>query len=568
LNADSHLDRALSAAHPAGGDGGIGCDAKGSRMKLNSLAGAAFGAVALAVLGFNPSVQAQTTALTYQGRLNSGGVPANGVYDLQFTLYDAGLGGNPVGSPVALAAVSVTNGLFTVALDFGSGVFTGAALWLEVGVRPTGNGSFVILAPRQGVTASPYALYAPTAGTARFVSLSAVTNFAIPPGSVSSTNVVAYSLVASNLDTPTWLGWLAGNFGAYSNWNRFGTANTSSRIRNNQAFTVLVLGDGNTLDGLPVGFYSNLTQTFGLSGILCSPVQFPNSFLPSSVLTPINYIAGNPWPGVGFNSGGCLGSGNAIWFCYYMQLTNSGAYAGVQSGFPFPSDNWEVDYVATTNGGPFLIETNAGNGWGTVASLTGYAAQETGVAFHWTNSAGLVPGTMQIMLTNTASGTNNWVGVAWNNSTVAGGVRMMVQGAQSSSEIFLRQVPERVRAPIYASWDPSLVLLCFPITWTSVNWGPDYLATVQFIRTNTPNADLVLCSEVINDTPATPWTAIQICRTNGPHCSYFDSYGMLSITNIGNGRGLFSTDGGHMTGAGYAVFSQLLWDFLDLTESH
>src|SRR5208283_5445299 len=114
-------------------------------MKQNCLTGA----VALAVLGFHFCLNAQSTALTYQGRLNSGGTPANGVYDLQFTLYDAGLGGNPVGNPVAVAALAVTNGLFTVALDFGSGAFTGAARWLEVAVRPTGNGSFVTLAPRQ-----------------------------------------------------------------------------------------------------------------------------------------------------------------------------------------------------------------------------------------------------------------------------------------------------------------------------------------------------------------------------------------------------------------------------------
>src|SRR5262249_10603181 len=32
----------------------------------------------------------QTTAFTYQGRLNDGGNPANGSYDLQFSLYDGG----------------------------------------------------------------------------------------------------------------------------------------------------------------------------------------------------------------------------------------------------------------------------------------------------------------------------------------------------------------------------------------------------------------------------------------------------------------------------------------------
>src|SRR5437870_7471033 len=34
------------------------------------------------------TIHAQTTAFTYQGKLTDGGAPANGTYDLQFTLFD------------------------------------------------------------------------------------------------------------------------------------------------------------------------------------------------------------------------------------------------------------------------------------------------------------------------------------------------------------------------------------------------------------------------------------------------------------------------------------------------
>ena len=51
--------------------------------------------------------------------------------------------------------------LFTVEVDFGSGIFTGAAYWLEVAVRPAGTGAYTALLPRQKITPAPYALALP-----------------------------------------------------------------------------------------------------------------------------------------------------------------------------------------------------------------------------------------------------------------------------------------------------------------------------------------------------------------------------------------------------------------------
>ena len=44
------------------------------------------------------SAEAQGTAFTYQGRLNTNAVPANGFYDFQFSLSNAPSGGVQVGS--------------------------------------------------------------------------------------------------------------------------------------------------------------------------------------------------------------------------------------------------------------------------------------------------------------------------------------------------------------------------------------------------------------------------------------------------------------------------------------
>ncbi len=77
---------------------------------------------------------AQGTAFTYHGRLNDGANPANGSYDLRFTLYDMDTGGSQQGPTLTNSTTAISNGLFTVTLDFGS-VFPGAARYLEIAVR-------------------------------------------------------------------------------------------------------------------------------------------------------------------------------------------------------------------------------------------------------------------------------------------------------------------------------------------------------------------------------------------------------------------------------------------------
>src|SRR6266478_4868079 len=96
----------------------------------------------LAIL--NPQLStlcAQGTAFTYQGRLNDGGAPANGKYDLLFTIYDLPTGSSAFANQTN-SAVAISNGLFTVTLDFGPGIFTGPERWLEIAVRTNGGGSY------------------------------------------------------------------------------------------------------------------------------------------------------------------------------------------------------------------------------------------------------------------------------------------------------------------------------------------------------------------------------------------------------------------------------------------
>jgi len=108
------------------------------------------------------TAHAQGTAFTYQGRLNDGGTPATGLYDLRFALFDASAAGNQAGGSVTNFSTAVTNGLFTVSLNFGS-VFTGTNYWLDIRVRTNGAGTFTGLTSRQAVTPTPYAIFAITA---------------------------------------------------------------------------------------------------------------------------------------------------------------------------------------------------------------------------------------------------------------------------------------------------------------------------------------------------------------------------------------------------------------------
>ena len=128
-----------------------------SKLKLDGLF--------LALLYAANLARGQGTAFTYQGRLEDNGSPATGIYDLQFTVYDLDTGGAIVAGPVTNSPVAVSNGLFTVKLDFGAGIFVGPARWLELGVRPEVTGTFAILSPRQSLTASPYAIFAGTSAS-------------------------------------------------------------------------------------------------------------------------------------------------------------------------------------------------------------------------------------------------------------------------------------------------------------------------------------------------------------------------------------------------------------------
>jgi hypothetical protein len=142
------------------------------------------------------------SGFTYQGKLNDGGVPANGHYDMIFNLYDAPTNGNVLGTFSIFGAVPVTNGLFTVELnayhEFGTNAFNGQARWLQIGVRTNSNSlmnPWIYLDPRQPLDCAPQAMFAMNASNALTASFAST----VADGSISSSKLAPGAIAWSSI---------------------------------------------------------------------------------------------------------------------------------------------------------------------------------------------------------------------------------------------------------------------------------------------------------------------------------------------------------------------------------
>jgi hypothetical protein len=147
------------------------------------------------------SASALGTAFTYQGQLQQSGAPANGACDFQFSLWDVRgngappTGGTQIGSTQTSTAVTVSNGVFTLPLDFGAAPFTSANdRWLQILVRcPGGSGAYQTLAPRQPLTPAPFALFATA------IADGAVSTTKLAPGAVTASQLATNAVTAAQI---------------------------------------------------------------------------------------------------------------------------------------------------------------------------------------------------------------------------------------------------------------------------------------------------------------------------------------------------------------------------------
>jgi hypothetical protein len=131
----------------------------------------------------------QTTAVIFQGRIESAFTPPDGIYDLKLQLFDSAGGGLAASGVLQAIGAPVTNATFVVIGDFGAEAYTGANRWLEVAYRSNSlSGDFQTNAIRIPIVSVPYAVQA-----LRAVGVSgpvAATNLiGIIPDALLSTNI-------------------------------------------------------------------------------------------------------------------------------------------------------------------------------------------------------------------------------------------------------------------------------------------------------------------------------------------------------------------------------------------
>jgi hypothetical protein len=291
------------------------------------------------------TLRAQGTTFTYQGRLFDGGQPANGTnYGMVFYLYDAPTNGGLLGN-LGIVSVTVSNGLFTVPLNFDN-VFNGGPRWLEITVQKNGGG-FTTLSPRQQLTPAPYAIFAENVGSG-----------GISAGTYS--NAVTF-----NNGGNIFIGSFNGNGAGVTNVN----ALTLGGLSSSNFWKLGGNAGANPTNGNFIGTTDNLPLELKVNGLRALRLEpIVNDANHSNAVNVINGSAGN------FVASGVYGAtisgGGALTYNVPGSYTNSvtGNFGTVSGGY----NNIAGALAATVSGGnnntAAALAATAGGGIGNIAS--------------------------------------------------------------------------------------------------------------------------------------------------------------------------------------------------------
>ncbi|HEX5220981.1 MAG TPA: sialidase family protein, partial [Verrucomicrobiae bacterium] len=408
------------------------------------------------------AVVAQTSTFTYQGQLTANGDRANGFYDLRFTLHDAATLGGQVGNALTNTAVNVSNGVFTVLLDFGN-VFDGSARWLSVGVRSNGAAvDFTVLSPRQLVTATPYAIraanYTGTLGTTNLtgkindtnlsVNVALTTNNVVFTRSVTASNFIGNGLGLTNLSTTNLIGTIPD---ARLSTN-VAFVNTSNTAFLGSISATNFHGFGGGLTNVPGRIFEYVTTAANITATANFGYLAVNNSAPVVITLPptAQITNGQTVRVTGAGNGGWIIAQNAGQVIYVGNLTENVGFLWRtnESSRSWDSVASSADgskLVAVVSPGNIFTSTNYGVTWGQQASAMGN--------LNWNSVASSADGTRLVAAVNGGniyvsanSGTNwgspfgtaTWTGVAssWNGSNLvacsgSAGIYTSVNGGAS-----------------------------------------------------------------------------------------------------------------------------------------
>lgn len=126
----------------------------------------------LCVLLLWPALSA-AQAFSYLGTLTDAqGQAADGPHDFRVRLFSAETNGSELAPADEHPGVDVQAGSFALELDFGLAILAAPDAWLQLEVRAVGEPDFDVQTPRQRVTGVPLALFAQSAGSVAFASIS------------------------------------------------------------------------------------------------------------------------------------------------------------------------------------------------------------------------------------------------------------------------------------------------------------------------------------------------------------------------------------------------------------
>ncbi len=344
---------------------------------------------------------AQTSVITYQGKLTEVGAPSNGSFDFTFKLFTTPSEGSP-SITVFAEDVPVTAGIFTVNLNFGTLAFTANPppdYFIEIAVRPGASTStYTTLSPRQPLTSSPYAIQAIRASSA------AVADNAEQLGGVNASEYV------QTTDTRM-------------NDARMPLAGSADYIQSNplsqQPGTNLNIGGNATVGGTLSGNVVNAVTQYNIGGSRVLGVAGANNFFAGVGAGQNNTGTENAFVGSGAGQSNTTGQSNAFFGAAAGQTNTTGnfnAFFGGGTG------------LANAGGGENSFFGYTAGRFNTSGSLNSFFGKTAGFS-NTTGSANSFFGYDAGRL-NTGGTNNTFVGVIAGDANTVGSFNTVI-GAQA-----------------------------------------------------------------------------------------------------------------------------------------